>query len=65
MDRTSALAHLPETYRRLFTMLDEGLTPSRISGALGVDESSVDALVRIGTAKLETLTASNTIRSAP
>lgn len=64
MDRTSALDHLPDTYRRLFAMLDEGHSPASISGALGVDESSVVNLVRIGTAKLESLTDPTTARSA-
>jgi hypothetical protein len=63
MDRTSALAHLPEPYQRLFSMLDAGLPTPDISDALGVEEMSIPTLVRIGTDKLEALTGAATAGS--
>lgn len=63
MDRTSALAHLPETYQRLFEMLDAGLSARGISAELGVEPASIPTLVRIGTAKLDALAAAETVGS--
>jgi len=53
VDRSTALALLPETYRRLLAMLDAGCPTNEIAEALGVEATSLPALVVVGNAKLE------------
>lgn len=55
MDRDSAMDQLPLTYQRLFSLLDTDRSAAEISQELGVDETSLPALVRVGTAKLDAL----------
>lgn len=60
--RLDALSRLPETYRRLFELLDAGAGPDDIGATLGIDEAALPALIQVGTTKLAALLAEDTSR---
>lgn len=59
MDRTAAIAQLPETYAAALRLRDDRLTHQQIAARLGITLEAVEPLLQLATAKL------NRIRRQP
>lgn len=52
MERSEAIAALPDPYQRLLRLLDTGADPATIAAELDVDAAGLPALVELAHAKL-------------
>lgn len=57
MDPDVALAALPEVYADALRLHEQGLTRAEIAARVGVPDSAIDSLLRLGAAKLARLLA--------
>jgi DNA-directed RNA polymerase specialized sigma24 family protein len=55
VERSEAVAQLPDTYQRVIGWLDEGHSHDEIATAMGIDPNAVGPLVSLATAKLARL----------
>lgn len=55
MERDEAIQYLPETYKRLLALLDEGCSHEEIARRLDLDASETGPLVDLARAKLARL----------
>lgn len=57
MNADEALAALPEVYADALRLHAQGLTRAEIAARVGVPDSAIDSLLRLGAAKLARLVA--------
>ncbi len=55
MDRTDAIARLPESYALALRLHDAGVTHAQIAAGFGIEPQSVPSMLRIAETKLAEL----------
>ena len=59
MDRTQAMAELPEAYATALRLRDAGVDDAGIADRLGIEPDTVGLLLRLAVAKLDRIMAAN------
>ena len=64
MDRTDAIARLPERYAVVLRLHEAGVTADQLAAGFGIEPESVPNLLKIARAKLAELTSDPGARSS-
>jgi DNA-directed RNA polymerase specialized sigma24 family protein len=59
MDRTAAIAELPEAYATALRLRDDGMNEAGIAARLGIEIEAVGPLLRVAAAKLRGILTAN------